>query len=62
MKNEDFFNRVSEQIAKYNIQGMRTAEQLKSSTDAFRILLAEFNGDIYDVEHFYVMYLNRPTK
>jgi len=62
MKNEDFFNRVSEQIAKYNIQGMREAEQIKSSADAFKLLLAEFNGDIYDVEHFYAMYLNRANK
>lgn len=62
MKNEDFFNRVSEQIAKYNIQGMRAAEQLRSSKDAFKMFLTEFNGDIYDVEHFYVMYLNRANK
>lgn len=56
--NKEFFSNVSESIAKYNINKLNNAPKISNSKDSFDLFLNEYNGDIYDTERFYVMYLN----
>jgi DNA repair protein RadC len=56
--NKDFFSNVAESIAKYNVNKLNNAPKISNSKDSFDLFLNEFNGDIYDTEKFYVMYLN----
>lgn len=62
MKNQIFFDKVSESISKYKTTGLKETPVIRSSTDSFKIFLQEYEEDLYDVEHFYVLFLNRANK
>lgn len=56
--NKEFFSNVAESIAKYDINKASKMPIISNSKDCFKLFLQEYDGDIYDTEKFYVMYLN----
>ncbi len=60
--NNEFFDKVSEQISKYRPKNLSELEPIKESESSYKLLLDFYNGDIYDVEHFVVLYLNKANK
>ena len=60
--NQKFFSEMSESIARYRPIKVRGQIKITSSFAAEKICRDLYNGDIYDIERFYVVFLNRQNE
>jgi DNA repair protein RadC len=58
-KSKEFFIQVSESIAKYKHTGIKDQPQLVRSSDTYNILKEIYDGDFYDCEKAYILFLSR---